>query len=225
MPYKSFREVVRRSTFIPQLILTFCINFGINFGLAWSSYSNWGAKGHSYETWPSIGVWKWNPEVNSCIAMDLALTCLFMGTLCTLFGTGGVVKDVKDKKVDVLDPSVVSKGIWRFTPVRIHNLCLRSLAQGFYSLLWAGVPTLIVLSIAFRGDDTIPGLAWTCFKGIWAGCVVLPMFCVVYAAGLDPRNFPEMEFEALMHEGGNTPTNMGKILPEAPPLVANVGHV
>ena len=219
MGYTSTREVVLKSTFIPQTLLTMAINFGINFGLAWATYSNWGKRGHDYGTWPTIAVWTWSYEVGSCIAFDLVLTSTLMGFFCTLLATGGAQKDVKDKKVDVIDPALLDSGWWRWTPARVRGLCLRSLAQGLYWTALGYLPTIAILSIAIRGG-TMPGLAYVIFKGIWAFFLAGPMFSVVYFSALDKRHFPDLEFEPFVRlatdKGGSD---------DAPPLVGQVGHI
>lgn len=274
MPYRSFREVVRKSTYIPQLILTVAINFGINFGLGWAFYSNWGQHGHAYHTWPSVYVWEIAPEINSSIALDFSLTILFMAFFCTLLGTGGAVKDVKEKKCDTMDPCVVTgepsssdlpvatiatnpmsdaafappagdrtaqwgtsaprgKGtFWRtsdgrrrpliyYTPVHIRNLWLRSLAQAVYWWVLIWFVMVLIFSLALRGNS-MAGLDYVIFKGIWAAVIAVPIYTVVYLAALDSRNYPELEFENLMKHGGMA---IGSGAGEAPPLVANIGHV
>ncbi len=111
-------------------------------------------------------------------------------------------------------------GVWRWMlPVRVRNLCLRSSAQGLFWTLLAFPPTILVLWM-FVQNGEMSGLGYTIFKGIWAMFFVVPVFFIVFFAGLDKRNFPELEFEALMRltaekEGTDT----------GPPLVGQVGHV
>lgn len=223
MPYTNARDVIFKTYYFGQLAVNIVINGVINGVLAYGTYSNWGSR-KEVETWPEVYVWKVNPETNSCAALDVALTCFFIGCMCTLFGTGGVIKDVKDKKVDVMDTAVTKTRWWRFTPVRIENLCMRSLAQGFFTLLWGGVPTLIILSLALQGGS-MSGVGFTVFKALWAAFfIAVPVFTIAFFAGMDARHFPELEFESLMRAGG-----MGAAATSAltapPPLVANVGHV
>jgi hypothetical protein len=222
MPYQNVREVLKKSTFFAQLALTIAINFGINFGLAWATYSNWGAKGHNYNDWPAVGVWKLNPEVNSCIAMDMMITSVFIAFFCTLLGTNGAIKDVKDKKCDVMASSVTATGWWRYTPVGYHNLCARSAASACYFTLLMGIPSLLVVWMAVQGGE-MSGIAYTTFKGIWVCFYAIPVYIIVYFAAIDVRNFPEIEFEGLMRAGGLSPGGQEKDAP--PPLVANIGHV
>jgi hypothetical protein len=219
MGYATTKEAVRKSTYIGQTVISMCINFGINFGIAWATYSNWGKRKHDYNTWPSVGVWTWNYDVNSCIALDLFLTAFLMSFFCTLLATGGAQKDVKDKKCDVVEPALLQSGWWRWTPVRFRGLCFRSLMQGLFWVLVGWLPSIIVLSIAIRGE-TIPGLAWVIIKGLWAFFFALPIYSIVYFAALDKRNFPELEFEALMRLTGPP-----GIAADAPPLVGQVGRV
>ena len=165
-------------------------------------------------------MWQWSYEANSCIAFDLALTCILLPLMCTLLGTGGVLKDVRDKKCDTVEPALFATGAWRYTPVAIRNLCLRSLAQGVYWTVLAFPPTVLLLWAAVQ-NGPMAGLSYVIFKGIWATLLAWPMFTVVFFAGLDKRNFPELEFEALMRL-----TSMKGVGGEdAPPLVGQVGRV
>jgi hypothetical protein len=227
MPYMSAREVVRKSTFIPQAIMTMCINFGINFGVAWATYSNWGKNGHDYASWPTVAMWRLNPVTNSCLALDMTLTAFLIAYFCTLLGSNGAQKDVKDKKCDVIDSSVTAKGWWRYTPVGIHNLCLRSAAMGLYFWTLAGVPTLLLLWAGVRGGE-MSGIAYVSFKGVWATFTAFFVYVLVYFAAIDKRNFPEIEFESLVRMAGGEAGAGGaggKGDADAPPLVGNIGHV
>lgn len=224
MPYTSTMEAMRRSTYVPQTIMSMAINFGINFGFAWASYSSWGKLGHDYSNWPTIAVFRMNPTTNSCLVLDMSLTSFLIAYFCTLLGSNGAAKDVKDKKCDVVDSAVLSRGWWRFTPVRIHNLCLRSLAMGLYFWLIAGLPTLLLMGAAIRGGE-MSGLGYTVFKGIWAIIVAIPVYTIVYFAAIDKRNFPEIEFESLVRMAGGKGGDGADTPSDAPPLVGNIGHV
>ena len=110
--------------------------------------------------------------------------------------------------------------MWRWAlPVRVRNLCLRSSAQGLFWTLLGFPPTILVLWM-FVQNGEMSGLGYTIFKGIWAMFFVIPVFCIVFFAGLDTRNFPELEFEALMRL---TAAKEGMV--DGPPLVGQVGHV
>jgi hypothetical protein len=148
----------------------------------------------------------------------MALSCFLLPFFCTLLATGGVINDVRDKKCDTVDPELFNYGLWKWTPVRFRGLCLRSLMQGLYWGVVAFIPTILVLWAAVQ-DGTISGLGYTIFKGIWAFFLALPVFTIVYFAGLDKRNFPEIEFEALMRLTSMKEGSSG------PPLVGLVGHV
>jgi hypothetical protein len=176
-----------------------------------------GKRGHDYSSWPSVYVWTWSYEANSCIAFDLALTTLLMPLMCTLLATAGVLKDVRDKKCETVEPAMFEAGFWRWTPVRIRSLCLRSLAQALYWTVLAFPPTILVLWAAVQ-NGPMAGLTYVVFKGIWAMLLAWPMFHIVFFAGLDKRNFPELEFEALMRL-------TSKAGADAPPLVGQVGRV
>lgn len=217
MPYTSNREVVCRSTFIPQLILSACINFGINFGLGWGTYSNWGGRHHDYDTWPVAYAVKSNPDTNSSILSDMAITAVLLPFFCTLFGTGGAVKDVKDRKVQTIDPDLLKRGFWRFTTVRVRNLFLRSLLTAMYIFVLVGIPSFLIVWAAV-GNGHMTGLNFVIFKGLWTFFMAVPVFPIVYFAALDARGFPEFDFSALVA------LNTGKDGDESP-LVGRVGHV
>jgi hypothetical protein len=161
--------------------------------------------------------------------MDLALTAFFIPFFCTLLGTGGMQKEVHKKKSDVIDSSVTAGGWWRFTPVRIRSLFLRSVAMGFYVEVLVGLPT-ILLVWAGVGGGTWACYSYTFFKGFWAVAVAMPVCALVFFAALDTRNFPELEFASLMNVGGRrTGGEAGDgddgVDTEPIPLVGNVSHV
>ena len=108
--------------------------------------------------------------------------------------------------------------VFESLPVRVRNLCLRSSAQGLFWTLLGFPPTILVLWM-FVQNGEMSGLGYTIFKGIWAMFFVVPVFFIVFFAGLDKRNFPELEFEALMRlTAEKEGTDAG------PPLVGQVGH-
>ena len=165
-------------------------------------------------------MWAWSYEANSCIAFDLVLTAFLLPFACTLLGTAGVLKDVRDKKCDTVEPALLRGGVWRYAlPVRVRNLCLRSTAQGVFWTVLAFPPTILIIWMFVQGG-AMSGLGYTIFKGIWATFFAVPIFCVVFFAGLDKRNFPELEFEALMRL-----TAAKEGVTDGPPLVGQVGHV
>jgi hypothetical protein len=144
-------------------------------------------------------------------------------------------KEVHKKKSDVIDSSVTAGGAWRYTPVRIRNLCMRSLAMGLYFMTVAGLPTVLILWAALGSSGVWHGYNYTIFKGLWAAIIAVPVCFLVFFAAVDTRNFPELEFESLMlasgksrrgvadWAGGNTPG--GGVDDEPIPLVGNVSHV
>ena len=175
---------------------------------------------HDYGSWPTVSVWTWSYEANSSIAFDMALSTFLLPYFCTLLGTAGVLKDVRDKKCDTVDPAFLRAGVWKYAlPVRVRNLCMRSLAQGIFWVLLTFPPTILVIWMFVQGGS-MSGLNYVIFKGIWAFIFVVPVFFIVFFAGLDKRNFPELEFEALMRL---TAVKEGSA--DGPPLVGQVGHV
>lgn len=210
-------QALSSKAFIGQLIVTMLINFGVNFGFAWGTYSEWG--GHtSRASWPVIYATQWNPELNSSLAMDVPLTSFLLACLCTLLATNGAMKDVRDKKCDMLDSRVTATGWWLYTPVRVHNLLLRSLAAGVYFTILVGIPTFFLLW-ACTGNNGMPGFAYVMFKGFWAMALSASVYVCVFMAAIDRRNFPELEFESLQSKAG------GEIDATPIPLVGNVARV
>ncbi len=91
MPLKKESDAYCTLTFIGQGLLSIAINFGINFGIGWASFGNWGQQKDTSQ-WPEIYVWKWNSKLNSNIAMDFALTTFLTGFMLSLFTTGAIDK-------------------------------------------------------------------------------------------------------------------------------------
>lgn len=224
MAFKTVKEALTSKSFRGQLFMTILINFAINFGFGWGSYNGWGKRTDT-STWAQSAVWAWNYELNSNLAMDLSLTSFFIGCFCMLLGTNGALKEVHEKKCDYLAVNAIPKThpLARFTPLKIQNLCLRSLAVGFYFWILTGVPTILVLWMAI-GSGTMPGLSYVILKGIFAAIVCQPVFVLVFLSAIDARNFPELEFDALMKMAGGS---AGKDAAdgETPPLVGNVGLI
>ena len=214
MVYQQPREAMRTITFRAQIIWTMLINFGINFGFEWAAVSKWGKYKHHSE-FPEIYVWRWNPTLNSNMFLDLSLTAFLLASLCMLLATGGVQKDIKEGKCHPVSANMTVGGIWRFTPVRIRNIFLRSLAMGIWAWALFGLPTLGLLAVILRGG-AMSGVGYSAFKGVWAFAVACPVFFVVFFSAADERNFPSLEFDRLMQERGRE---------EAPPVVAQVGKV
>jgi hypothetical protein len=218
MVYKTVREAFRSKTFAGQMIMTAIINFGVNFGFEWASMSEWGARKNT-AAWPALTMWTLDADINSCIGMDLLITAFMIGFMCMLLATGGTQKEVREKKCEVLDPTATAKGFWSYTPVRHRNLCFRSLMSGIYLTVFFGVPTVLIVWAAV-GSGTMPGLDYTVFKGLWAAPVACAIYCCVFLAAIDKRNFPEIEFEALMEQAAAKRDDGS-----APPLVAQVAHI
>ena len=115
--------------------------------------------------YPKIYVWQWSIDAGSNIALDFFLTHMLMATLMTWAGTGAARKDIHERKLDVLDASLLQRGIWRYTPVLIANTFLRGLAMGFYWTFLAGVPVFL-LTWAAIGNGTMDGWPYILFKGM-----------------------------------------------------------
>lgn len=214
MVYETAGAAYRSQTFAVQLVMTMIINFGINFGLEWATMSKWGGN-PDRSSWPALAMWRMNPVINSCLGMDMLITTFAQGFFCMLLATGGTQKEVRDKKCDVLSPHAIQGGWWRFTPVPIRNLCLRSFAAGLELTLVAGIPTMFLVW-AGVGNGTMPGLSYTIFKGVWATATSALVYAWVFPAAIDKRNFPELEFEELMNMAAAEADRA-----EGPPLVAN----
>jgi hypothetical protein len=197
MAITTWQGAYRTSTFWSQLVITMIINFGVNFGLEWATMSNWGGRSNT-AAWPSIPVWKWSPDLNSCIGLDINLTAFMVGAMCMLLATGGTQKEVREKKCDVLEPAATSSGFWLWTPVRYHrSLGVRSCATGAYFLALVGLPTTLLLW-AIVGNGEMNGYTYTVFKGVWAMAMSMSVYALVFVSAIDKRNFPELEFERLM---------------------------
>lgn len=187
------------------------INFGINFGWQYATFSNWGARPNT-GAWPGLTVWRWSFDVNSCLALDLPLTSFMVGLMCMLLATGGTQKEVREKKCETLEPAAIDAGVWRYTPIRFRGLGTRSCATGFYFAALAGLPTVVLLW-AILGPREFAGYSYTVFKGVWASAVSAGVYVFVFPSAIDKRNFPELEFERLME------LQAAAAEKEAPPLV------
>jgi hypothetical protein len=210
--YLTAEEAYRSPTFAVQLTMTMVINFGINFGYEWAAMGQWG-KVTDRSAWPRISAFRMEAPLNSCLALDLLLTTFFIGALCTAAATDGTQKEVREKKCDVLEPSAISGGWWRYTPVGIRDLRLRSVATGIYITVLVGVPTFLIAWAAV-GSGSMNGYAYVWFKGVWATLVSGVVYCFVFPAAISKNNFPELEFEALMALASG-------VNGDAPPLIAN----
>lgn len=186
MAIRTAREAYRTPTFAIQMFITMLVNFGVNFGLEWATMSNWGARPNTV-SWPTLPVWRLNPDVNSCLALDILLTSFMIGLMCMLLATGGTQKEVREKKCDVLEPGVIDGGLWRYTPVRYRGLGTRSCATGAYFLVIAGLPTLLLLWAIVR-DGEMAGYDYTVFKGVWAVFVAMGVYALVFVSAIDKRN-------------------------------------
>lgn len=198
MVFNTVEEAYHSQTFAIQLTMTMMMNFGINFGLEWAAMSQWG-KVQDRGAWPRISAFGMEPPLKSCLFLDLLLSTFFIGWLCTLFATDGTQKEVREKKCDMLVHSAITEGWWKWTPVPIENVSLRALATGLYVTALVGLPTFLLAWIGIAcGNNSMNGFAYVWFKGIWATCVSGLVYSFVFPAAISKRNFPELEFEALM---------------------------
>ena len=151
--------------------------------------------------WPTINAWgpfdSGQHGVNSCLALDMLLSTFLIGYMCMLLATDGTKKEVRKKKCATLAPELIQGGWWRYTPVPIKNLCLRSCATGAYVTLLIGIPSFLIVWASI-GSGNMPGLPYTIFKSIWCTAVSGVVYAIVFPAAINKANFPELEFEELM---------------------------
>lgn len=185
------------------------INFGINFGWEWASLSDWGNR-QDKAAWPPIPAWGFNNPASSCLALDMPLTTFLIGFMCSLLGTGGTQKEVRERKCKMLSSDVCERGWWRYTPVKVQSLCSRSLCVGAFVTALVGVPSFL-LTWAVIGSGAFAGFSYTVFKGLWATFVSAVVYALVYPAAIDKRYFADLMFEDLHKKATRL---------SAPPLVA-----
>jgi hypothetical protein len=191
--HRSVRAALGTPTFAVQVFITTAINVLINVGLPYATYSNWGARTHA-EQFPSVGVWAWNYEIGSCIALDVLLTHFLLATLCTWTTSGAAQKDVREGKCAPLEPATLARRPWVLTPVNVRSLFWRGLAMGTYFTLLAGVPVFLLVWVAVRGG-TWPGYSYVLVKGLYAGLLLAPaVYVLVFLSAIDRRNFPELAY-------------------------------
>jgi hypothetical protein len=153
--------------------------------------------------------------VNSCLALDMLLTTFMIGTLCSLAGTPGTQQEVKDKKCEALDPQVFeAEALWRYTPVVIRPIFLRSLALGAFTTALVGLPSFLIVWAAV-GGGMFPAAGYVVFKGFWAMLVSGFVYTLVFPPAIDKRNFPELEFQEFTSVQGE----------DAPPMVGNPSFI
>jgi hypothetical protein len=206
--HETILDSYKSVTFAIQMVMTMAINFGINFGLEWAFMSQWGAVKDT-AGWPGIPALRLEAPLNSCLALDFALTPFFIGFLCTLAATDGTQKEVLKGACAMLEPAALSRGWWKWTPVPIRSLLLRALATGLFAVAFLGAPTFLIAWAAI-GTGRMNGYSYTCFKGAWGMLVSGCVYAFVFPAAICKHNFPELEFEELAGLAG-----------DAPPLVAN----
>src|SRR4051812_46173348 len=68
-------------------------------------------------------------------------------------------QDVRDKKLDVMDTNVTTRGLWRYTPVRVNSVVWRGFWIGVYTLVLLGLPTTLIMWMAL-GSTSMPGLPY-----------------------------------------------------------------
>jgi len=194
----THKDAMNTQTFIGNAIVGCIINFGINFGFGWAAVSKWGKL--QQDNFEEMYVWTLTPGTNSCIALDMALTCLFMGWFTILFGSNGIVQDIKDGKTRPVDTEVTKHRFWQWTPVRVEGLCFRGLLLGLQVALVLGMPT-VLLVFASVGYGGFPGVGYAAFKGVWAFFAAFPIFCVMFFSASDSRNYVRAQYEALNDSG------------------------
>lgn len=200
MGYKTAAAALATPTFFGQLFVTVLINLGANFGLPWLTYSNWGAR-KEYASYPSPPVWAWSYEVNSNIALDVMLSHILIGLLLTWAGSGGAQKDVKLKKLDVLEPNVLRRLPWSLTPAIVPGIFWRGIAMAIYLPMVAGWPMLLLIW-AIVGNGTAPGWPYILWKGMWITFVVVPVvFVIVFLSAISRSSFPELDYDLLEVHG------------------------
>ena len=134
----------------------------------------------------------------------MLLSTFLMGFLTCLLGTGGTQKEVREKKCDTLPPELLSRGLWRFTPVPLRSLCLRAFAIGAYITAVIGVPSFLIMWCVVQGGS-LAGLSWVIFKTIWATLVAGCVYVLVFPSAISKANFPELEFEELQALAASSP--------------------
>lgn len=208
----SLGEASTTLTFRVNLIITMVINFAVNFGFEWASLSQWGKI--KAEDFSDLYMIKWNYTVNSCILMDMLLTAFLISSLTTLFGTNGIVQDIKKDKMLPLDTAVTDTWLWKLTPVRVMHLGVRSLLMGVWWTVIVGLPTLGILAAVLQGGG-MDGVGYAWFKGVWATVVAAPVFVFMFVGCSDSRLHRGLAFQHMLD---------GAAL-DAPPMVGQVGRV
>lgn len=248
MVFKTSKEGFQNPTFGGQIIVSMIINFGLNLGFAWGASNNWGDYHNNYDQWNHFHMTQSEGSA-AAIPLDLAMSTFFMSFFSVVFGTRGVQQEVRKNKCDVLDPRVLQRGFWRWTPVRIPGLCFRAFVTALYFLLCAYGPSILIFWAALGNTGSVYGLTYTIVKALWCSIVSTFITTIVYFSALDARNFPDMELDDLLAEvngfadgengtsgaagsGGDfTSVTLGgggaagrKQAEEAPPLVGNVAR-
>lgn len=197
--FLSVKESFGSATFKGQMIVNIIINFVINGGIQWATFSKWGGR-PAKESWPDIYVWKIDDQddVGTSMGRDLYLTAFAVGFFCSLFATGGTQKEVREKKCKTLVTDALTEGWWRFTPISIRNVCLRSLCIG--AVMVATLATLFIMFLwAIVGGGAVSGFTYCLVKAFYAGFLITPaVYTFVYPAAINKANFADMEFEKLM---------------------------
>lgn len=139
-----------------------------------------------------------NPS-GTCLLLEIPLSAFLIGYMCTLLATGGLQKDVRMKKCDVLDPYAIQQhSFWRYTPANIRDLCLRSFAQGVLNTVVVGFPTFLLMWASIGRTGKIEGYNYCVFKGVWSLFLGGATFLFVFPAAINKANYPELEFEELV---------------------------
>lgn len=194
--FHTAREAFLTPSFAAQLLISILINLGANLGIPWLTYSSFGNR-KERASYPEPSVWTWSYEINSNIALDIMLSHIMVGLLMTWAGSGGAQKDVKLKKLDVLDPAVLRRWPWSWTPAAVPGAFLRGIVMAVYVPLFAGWPLLLVIWAAV-GNDPTPGWPYILFKGLWVSLVLVPVvYSIVFLGAISRNSFPELDYDLL----------------------------
>ncbi|KAA0154434.1 hypothetical protein FNF31_06315 [Cafeteria roenbergensis] len=207
-------DATKTLTFRVNIVISMIVNFGVNFGFEWASLSQWGTI--KPEDFSRLYVIKWNSTVNSCILMDMLLTCFLIGSLTVLFGANGIVQDIKKGTMPPLSSTVADSCFFRrLTPVRIMHVGLRALAIGIWWTVVVGLPTVGIIA-AVLGGGSMDGVGYAWFKGVFATILCIPIFIFMFVGCTDERLHRGLAFARLVE---------GATAADAPPMVGNVARV
>ena len=193
-------EAMRTGTYIANLAVCRIINFGINFGFAWGSAGKYGRL--QPENFEGMPVWYLNPEINSCVILDLMTTCFLMAFFTVLLGSNGIVQDIKDGKTRPVDTEVTKTWWWAWTPVRVEGICLRALLTAVQCCAVIGLPMTLLIFAGVQ-EGMVPGMVYVGFKGVFAFFTAFPIFNIMFFSASDSRNYVKAAYSALADGPGD----------------------